>query len=117
MLRRSISNRSRHGNPRSLDFFGNRMIFIELAEPHAHLKMKLAARVAITPPEWLDPEATAAWETVRDLAFGVGRSWSAIRRCIFYIQAATSRSIRKSATMRGEVFRQTGRCLLPLSIS
>ncbi len=41
-----------------LDFFGNRMIFIELAEPHDHLKMKMAARVAITPPEPLDPEAT-----------------------------------------------------------
>jgi len=53
-----------------LDFFGNRMIFIELAEPHDHLKMKLAARVAIIPPEPLDPDATEAWETVRDIAFG-----------------------------------------------
>lgn len=53
-----------------LDFFGNRMIFIELAEPHDHLKMKMAARVAITPPEPLDPETTQAWETVRDLGFG-----------------------------------------------
>jgi transglutaminase-like putative cysteine protease len=52
------------------DFFGNQTFFIELAEPHAHLRMKLAARVAITPPEGLEPETTAAWELVRDQAFG-----------------------------------------------
>jgi transglutaminase-like putative cysteine protease len=54
----------------TLDFFGNRLTAIELAEPHARLTMKLSARIAVEVPPPLDPEKTPAWEEVRALAFG-----------------------------------------------
>jgi transglutaminase-like putative cysteine protease len=49
------------------DFFGNHLTWIALAEPHAHLTIKVAARVVVEalPP----PLATPAWEDVRDAAF------------------------------------------------
>ncbi len=51
------------------DFFGNRLTWIEIEEPHKILTVKLAARVtvdaAIEPP----PLTTPAWEAVRDEAF------------------------------------------------
>ncbi len=51
------------------DFFGNRLTWIEIEEPHKTLTVKLAARVtvdvAIEPP----PLTTPPWEAVRDEAF------------------------------------------------
>ena len=54
----------------TLDFFGNRLTLIELAEPHATLTMKLSARIAVENPPPLDPDKTPAWEAVRASAFG-----------------------------------------------
>ena len=54
----------------TLDFFGNRLTSIELAEPHAALTMKLSARIAVESPPPLDPKKTPAWEAVRAMAFG-----------------------------------------------
>jgi transglutaminase-like putative cysteine protease len=51
------------------DFFGNRLILIELAEPHSELTMKLAARVSIEAPMPIDPDETPAWEAIRAAAF------------------------------------------------
>jgi len=51
------------------DFFGNRLTWIEVEEPHDTLVVKLAARVAVQALVALDPEATPAWEAVRDEAF------------------------------------------------
>ncbi len=62
------------------DFFGNRLTWIEIEEPHDTLTVKLAARVAVDPPPFPPPQAgegregaaalaTPAWEAVRDEAF------------------------------------------------
>src|SRR5579864_1485874 len=49
------------------DFFGNVLTWIEIAEPHDTLTVKLQARVAVDAP--LEPLATPAWEAVREEAF------------------------------------------------
>ena len=62
------------------DFFGNRLTWIEIEEPHDTLTVKLTARVAVDPPPYPPPQAgegregaaplsTPAWETVREEAF------------------------------------------------
>jgi len=51
------------------DFFGNRLTWIEIEEPHDALTVKLAARVAVEAPEVPVAAATPAWEAVRDEAF------------------------------------------------
>jgi len=62
------------------DFFGNRLTWIEIEEPHETLIVKLSARVAVDPPPYPPPRAgevkegaaplsTPAWEAVRDEAF------------------------------------------------
>ena len=51
----------------SKDFFGNVLTWIEIAEPHDTLTVKLQARVAVDAP--VEPLATPAWETVREEAF------------------------------------------------
>src|SRR5579863_6324848 len=47
------------------DFFGNRLTWIDIEEPHDTLTVKLAARVAIDPPAEPAVPATPAWEAVR----------------------------------------------------
>jgi len=51
------------------DFFGNRLTWIEIEEPHRTLTVKLAARVTVDAA--VEPAAltTSAWETVREAAF------------------------------------------------
>src|SRR5256885_5863328 len=49
------------------DFFGNRMTWIELDQPHDTLSVRVAARVAIKRD--VAPEATPPWEEVRAAAF------------------------------------------------
>src|SRR6202035_4707736 len=51
----------------SKDFFGNISTWIEIAEPHDTLTVKLQARVAVDAP--VEPLATPVWETVREEAF------------------------------------------------
>jgi transglutaminase-like putative cysteine protease len=62
------------------DFFGNRLTWIEIGEPHHTLTVKLTARVSVDPPPFPPPQAgeggvgaavlsTPAWEAVRDEAF------------------------------------------------
>ena len=53
------------------DFFGNRLTWLEVEEPHDTLTVKLAARVAVDAPSVLEPSSTPAWEAVRDEAFSV----------------------------------------------
>jgi transglutaminase-like putative cysteine protease len=52
-----------------LDFFGNRLTWIEVEEPHDALTVKLAARVAVDPVAELEPQSTPPWEEVREQAF------------------------------------------------
>jgi len=52
------------------DFFGNRLTWIEVNEPHETLTIKLSARVAVDAPA--KPETTPAWEAVREAAFATG---------------------------------------------
>src|SRR5579863_5111700 len=57
------------------DFFGNRLTWIEVEEPHDTLTVKLTARVAVEPEAVPAPSSTPAWETVREGAFassGIG---------------------------------------------
>jgi transglutaminase-like putative cysteine protease len=53
------------------DFFGNRLTWLEVEEPHDVLTVKLAARVAVDAPSVPEPSSTPAWEAVRDEAFSV----------------------------------------------
>jgi transglutaminase-like putative cysteine protease len=53
----------------SKDFFGNVLTWIEIAEPHDTLTVKLSARVAVDAPVEPPPLSTPAWETVREEAF------------------------------------------------
>jgi transglutaminase-like putative cysteine protease len=50
------------------DFFGNVLTWIEIAEPHDTLTVKLSARVAVDALAELPPLSTPAWETVREAA-------------------------------------------------
>jgi transglutaminase-like putative cysteine protease len=54
------------------DFFGNRLTWIEINEPHQTLTVKLSARVAVDAAEKTSPALTPAWEAVRDEAFATG---------------------------------------------
>lgn len=49
------------------DFFGNRVTWIELDRPHDTLSVRVVARVAVKRD--VAPEASPAWENVRDAAF------------------------------------------------
>ena len=51
------------------DFFGNRMTWIELDQPHDTLSVRVAARVAVDRDVALDADATPPWEKIRDAAF------------------------------------------------
>ena len=51
------------------DFFGNRLTWIEIDEPHDTLTVKLAARVVVDAPLEPPPRSTPPWETVREQAF------------------------------------------------
>ena len=51
------------------DFFGNRMTWIALDQPHDSLTVRVAARIAVELKDGLEPAATPAWEAVRDAAF------------------------------------------------
>ena len=51
------------------DFFGNRLTWIEIEEPHRVLTIKLAARVAVDPAGEVPALTTPAWEAVREEAF------------------------------------------------
>jgi transglutaminase-like putative cysteine protease len=53
------------------DFFGNRLTWLEVEEPHDTLTVKLAARVAVDAPSVPEPSSTPVWEAVRDEAFAV----------------------------------------------
>ena len=50
------------------DFFGNRMTWIALDQPHETLTVRVAARVAVEAKDRAEPAATPAWEAVRDAA-------------------------------------------------
>jgi transglutaminase-like putative cysteine protease len=51
------------------DFFGNRLTWVEIEEPHRTLTVKLAARVSVDAADELDALTTPAWDAVRDEAF------------------------------------------------
>jgi transglutaminase-like putative cysteine protease len=51
------------------DFFGNRMTWIELDQPHDMLSVRVAARVAVKRDAVLPDETTPPWEEIRAAAF------------------------------------------------
>jgi transglutaminase-like putative cysteine protease len=57
------------GRREGRDFFGNHLTWIELAEPHDRLTIKVAARIAVETAEMPPPLDTPEWEIVRDQVF------------------------------------------------
>jgi transglutaminase-like putative cysteine protease len=51
------------------DFFGNRITWIAFDQPHDTLTVRVAARIAVEQPVAVEPDATPAWEKVREAAF------------------------------------------------
>jgi transglutaminase-like putative cysteine protease len=51
------------------DFFGNRMTWIELDQPHDTLSVRVAARVAVKGEGAPQASSTPPWEEIRDAAF------------------------------------------------
>lgn len=51
------------------DFFGNRMTWIELDQPHDMLSVRVAARVAVKNEVAPDADTPPPWEEVKDAAF------------------------------------------------
>jgi transglutaminase-like putative cysteine protease len=51
------------------DFFGNRLTWIDVEEPHRTLTVKLTARVGVDAVVEPAPATTPAWEAVREQAF------------------------------------------------
>ena len=47
------------------DFFGNRLTWVDLAEPHDRMIIRVAARIAVENRREVAPDETPAWETVR----------------------------------------------------
>lgn len=52
------------------DFFGNRISWIVLDQPHDRLTIRLAARISVEPALKRIPGATPPWEDVREAAYG-----------------------------------------------
>jgi transglutaminase-like putative cysteine protease len=52
------------------DFFGNRLTWVELAEPQDRMTIRVAARIVVESLGELSPHDTPAWEAVRDDVFG-----------------------------------------------
>lgn len=50
------------------DYFGNRIRFFTLDQPHKRLSVTLRARIEVAPPKARAPGATPAWEAVRAAA-------------------------------------------------
>ncbi len=53
------------------DFFGNKVTWIALDQPHDALTVRVAARVAVDRPAPMTPATTPAWENVRADAFAI----------------------------------------------
>jgi transglutaminase-like putative cysteine protease len=53
------------------DYFGNRLTWIELNQPHDKLAVHVMARVAVDHRDDCDPLASPSWESVRDEMFAI----------------------------------------------
>jgi transglutaminase-like putative cysteine protease len=53
------------------DFFGNRLTWIVIEEPHSELSIGVAARIVVEAKTETDTLASPAWEVIRDEGFGV----------------------------------------------
>src|ERR1700693_2241546 len=60
---------TRVGRREGRDFFGNRLTWIELAEPHDRMTIKVAARIVVEPAGEPAPAETPAWADVRNEVF------------------------------------------------
>jgi transglutaminase-like putative cysteine protease len=57
------------GRREGRDFFGNRLTWVDLGAPHDRMVIKVAARIVVEQQPEVSPDATPAWETVRDEVF------------------------------------------------
>ena len=115
MRPRSTSSRRRSRGAKASDFFGNRMTWIELDQPHDMLSVRVAARVAVEHDGAPAADTTPAVGGGPRAAFASRRSRRRIRPRITCSRAGRSRSIRKSAPMRAESF-SPGRPVLDAAV-
>jgi transglutaminase-like putative cysteine protease len=95
----------REGN----DFFGNRMTWIELDQPHDTLSVRVAARVAVKRDHGLDAASTPSWEGIRRAA-SAAVDLSASSPVHSSSPAAKYRLIRKFAPTPPRASPPAGRC-------
>jgi transglutaminase-like putative cysteine protease len=57
------------GRREGRDFFGNRLTWVDLGAPHDRMVIKVAARIVVEELPEVLPDATPAWEAVRDEVF------------------------------------------------
>ena len=95
------------------DFFGNRLTWIEINEPHQTLTVKLSARVAVDaracPVRDARPGRPSAKRRLRPATS------ARYRLRIFCFRAVSFRSIRKSAITSGRALRRDAPCWRQLS--
>jgi transglutaminase-like putative cysteine protease len=48
------------------DFFGNRVLYFAVQEPHERLTVSATSEVEVTPPPEIDADASPAWDTLRE---------------------------------------------------
>lgn len=51
------------------DYYGNTMAFFTVQQPHHELQIRSQSRVELSSPPGIEPDASAPWEAVRELAF------------------------------------------------
>ncbi len=89
----------REGN----DFFGNRMTWIELDQPHDTLSVRVAARVAVKRDRALDAGSTPAWEEIRAAAFGAAELSAKLARAFPLREPPSLARSGNSRLCRGEL--------------
>jgi transglutaminase-like putative cysteine protease len=97
------------------DFFGNRLTWIEVEEPHDTLTVKLAARVAVDAPSSAGAVSTTPPGKRSAMKHLRPATSARCRRRIFCFRAAWCRSIRRSAITCVKAFRPAGRFSMPRS--
>jgi transglutaminase-like putative cysteine protease len=65
----------------SVDYFGNRVSFFTIHEPHRALSVAARSEVELLPAAYIAPDSTPPWEEVRDALGGASdrESWEALQ--------------------------------------
>ena len=95
--------------------FGNAVTFFAVQEPHRMLTVTARSTVEVTPRAVLQPDATPAWETVRDVLHHE-RSAAVLEAVQYLLRRPTSHVVRACDVMRRHRFHlashSSRRCLI-----